>query len=133
MAIQLDIVTPERKLLSADVETVRAPGADGSFGVLPGHTPFVAVMEPGELSYSAGGTEHRYFVGGGFVEVATGKVIVLAESAEPVSAIDLDRAQAAFDQAQKRLETLRQEEEAAAIERARVKRAAARIRLAGGR
>jgi len=91
------------------------------------------VMEPGELSYSAGGTEFRYFVGGGFVEVASGKVIVLAESAEPVSDIDIDRAQAAFDQAQKRLETLRQEEEAAAIERARVKRAAARIRLARGR
>lgn len=133
MAIQLDIVTPERKLLSAEVETVRAPGANGSFGVLPGHTPFVACMEPGELIYTEKGAEHRYFVGGGFVEVAMGKVIVLAESAEPVTEIDLDRAQAALAQAQKRLETLRQEEEAAAVERARVKRAAARIRLAGGR
>lgn len=129
MAIRLDIVTPEQKLLSEDVDSIRAPGADGSFGVLPGHTPFVTVMEPGELSFTMRGAEHHYFVGGGFVEVAEGKVIVLAEAAERVTDIDVDRAQLALAQAQERLKTLRQDEEAAAIERARVKRAAARISL----
>ncbi|AKU92869.1 ATP synthase epsilon chain [Vulgatibacter incomptus] len=115
------------------MDSVKAPGADGSFGVLPGHTPFLTVMQPGELSYTVGNKEEHYFVGGGFVEVAEGKVIVLAESAEPVSEIDVDRAKAALAQAQERLKALRQEEEAAAIERARVKRAAARITVAGRR
>ncbi len=130
MAIQLDIVTPEQRLLSLEVESVRAPGADGSFGVLPGHTPFVSVMEPGELIYTVGGQDHHYFVGGGFVEVAEGKVIVLAESAEAVEAIDVGRAEASLAEAQERLKALRQEEDIAAVERARVKRAAARISLA---
>lgn len=130
MAIQLDIVTPERRLLSMGVDTVRAPGADGSFGVLPGHTPFVAVMEPGELTYTVGGEDFHFFVGGGFVEVSEGMVIVLAESAEPVADIDVDRAQLALQQAQERLRILREDEEAAAIERARVKRAVARVAIA---
>lgn len=130
MSIYLDIVTPERKVLSLSVERVRAPGADGSFGVLPGHTPFLSVMEPGELVYSAGGTEHRYFVGGGFVEVKEDRVTVLAESAERVEEIDVDRATRSLAEAQERLTKLREEEDAAKVERARVRRAAARIALA---
>lgn len=130
MAIQLDIVTPERRLVSVEVDQVRAPGAQGSFGVLPGHTPLLTVMEPGELVYQSGGRDHRYFVGGGFVEVRDDRVTVLAESAERVEEIDVDRATRALEEAQKRLQTLREEEDAARIERARVRRAAARIRLA---
>ncbi|MFO7155018.1 MAG: F0F1 ATP synthase subunit epsilon [Pseudomonadota bacterium] len=130
MAIHLDIVTPERRLVSLEVDQVRAPGAEGSFGVLPGHTPFLTVMEPGELVYWAGGREHRYFVGGGFVEVHDDRVTVLAESAERVEEIDVERAMRALNEAQERLKTLREEEEAFRIERARVQRAAARIALA---
>lgn len=130
MAIQLEIVTPERRLVSVEVDKVRAPGANGSFGVLPGHTPFLTVMEPGELVYTVGGRDHHYFVGGGFVEVHDDKVTVLAEAAERVEDIDVDRATRALEEAQKRLQTLREEEDAARIERARVRRAAARIRLA---
>jgi F-type H+-transporting ATPase subunit epsilon len=130
MSIYLDIVTPERKVLSLPVERVRAPGADGSFGVLPGHTPFLSVMEPGELVYTAAGTDHRYFVGGGFVEVKEDRVTVLAESAERVEEIDVDRATLALAEAQERLTKLREEEDAAKVERARVRRAAARIALA---
>lgn len=133
MAIQLDIVTPEARLLSRRVDEVRAPGADGGFGVLPGHTSFITVMEPGALSFTSGGEEEHFFVGGGFVEVNEDQVIVLAESAEPVESIDVDRAELALRQAKERLEVLRQDEEAAAVERARVKRAAARIHLARGR
>lgn len=130
MAIQLDIVTPERRLVSVEVDQVRAPGAQGSFGVLPGHTPFLTVMEPGELIYSAGGREHAYFVGGGFVEVHGDHVTVLAEAAERVEEIDLERASRSLEDAQKRLQSLREEEDAARVERARVRRAAARISLA---
>ena len=130
MAIHLDIVTPERRLVSLEVDQVRAPGTEGSFGVLPGHTPFLTVMEPGELVYWAGGREHRYFVGGGFVEVHDDRVTVLAESAERVEDIDVERAMRTLTEAQKRLQALREEEEAFRIERARVRRAAARIALA---
>jgi len=130
MAIQLEIVTPEARLLSMQVDSLRAPGVDGSFGVMPGHTPYVAALQPGELAYVAGGREHLYFVGGGFAEVSGDKVIVLAESAEFVENIDVDRAQRALAEAQERLRALREEEEAHAIERARVQRATARISLA---
>lgn len=130
MAIQLEIVTPERRVLGLEVEQVRAPGAEGSFGVLPGHTPFISVMEPGELVFTAGGQSHHYFVGGGFVEVGNDKVTVLAESAERVEEIDVDRASRALEEARKRLTQLREEEDAARVERARVRRAAARISLA---
>jgi F-type H+-transporting ATPase subunit epsilon len=130
MPIQLDIVTPEKRVLSVETDHVRAPGADGQFGVLPGHTPFIAAMEPGELVYLAGGVEHRMFVGGGFVEVADDHVIVLAESAERVEEIDVARAERALADAQARLRQLKAEEDAARVERARVRRATARITIA---
>lgn len=131
MPIQLDIVTPEKRVISVAVDHVRAPSADGLFGVLPGHTPFLASMEPGELTYRIGATEHRYFVGGGFVEVGDDKVIVLAEAAELVDEIDPVRAQKALAEAQERLRLLAVgESEVEALERARVKRAAARLALA---
>lgn len=130
MPIQLEIVTPEKRILSMPVDAVRAPGFDGSFGVLPGHTPFVAAMQPGELSYTAGGREHHFFVGGGFAQVGAEKVIVLAESAESVSEIDLARAEASLADATQRLKTLREEQDAYRVERARVQRATARVTLA---
>lgn len=130
MAIQLDIVTPEKRLFSQTVDSVRAPGADGSFGVLPGHTPFVTTLEPGALTVTVGGREQHYFVGGGFAQVERDRVIVLAESAEPVESIDLARAERALAEAQERLKQLQEESEAFRMEAARVKRASARIRLA---
>lgn len=130
MPIQLDIVTPEKRVLSVETDQVRVPGADGLFGVLPGHTPLVGTMEPGELVYTAGGIDHRLFVAGGFVEVADDRVIVLAEAAERLDEIDVARAMRALADAEGRLKELREEEEAARLERARVRRASARIALA---
>ena len=129
MPIQLDIVTPEKRVLSVETDHVRVPGADGQFGVLPGHTPFISSMEPGELIYTAGGVAHRLFVGGGFVEVADDRVIVLAEAAERFEEIDVARAERALADAQGRLRELAAEEDAARVERARVRRATARIVL----
>ena len=130
MPIQLEIVTPERRLLSQPVDAVRAPGMDGSFGVLPGHTPYVAALQPGELTLTVGGREQHYFIGGGFAQVEGDRVLVLAESAETVESMDVERAQLALNEAQARLKQLREEEEMAAVERARVQRATARITLA---
>jgi len=131
MPIQLEIVTPDKRLLSRTVDSVRAPGSDGSFGVLPGHTPYVAALEPGGLTITEGGRESHYFIGGGFAQVVGDRVYVLAESAEPVESIDIERAERALAEAQARLKELRHEEsEAARLERARVQRASARIALA---
>lgn len=129
MPIQLDIVTPEKRVLSVQVDRVTVPGAEGQFGVLPGHTPFITTMEPGELVYARDGVDQCLFVAGGFVEVADDRVIVLAEAAERCEEIDIARAEKALSSAEQRLRDLHLEEEAARVERARVRRATARIAL----
>lgn len=102
--IQLDIVTPERKVISVKTEEVIAPGANGLFGVRAGHAPFLTLIEPGELSFKTDGKLRRYAIGGGFIEVVGDRVIVLAETAEAQEEIDLERAKRASDDAQKRLD-----------------------------
>jgi F-type H+-transporting ATPase subunit epsilon len=132
MALSLDIVTPERRVLSVSCEEVRAPGAEGGFGVRADHEPFMTALEPGMLTYVEGGREHHYAVGGGFFQVADNRIIVLADTAESAADIDVDRARRAFEDAQNRLLQLTEQDERHAEEAARVKRAAARIRVAGG-
>lgn len=130
--IQLEIVTPEHKVLSVEVDEVVAPGDAGLFGVRHGHTPFIAGMQPGALTYLAGARREVYAVGGGFVEVARDRVIVLAETAEHASDIDVTRARAAAEDARSRLLKLRQGEAEQQIQSARVQRAAARIAVGRG-
>jgi F-type H+-transporting ATPase subunit epsilon len=131
MALTLDIVTPERRVLSVSCDEVRAPGVLGGFGIRRDHAPFMTAMEPGRLTYVDGGREHHYAVGGGFVQVAENKIIVLADTAEAASDIDVDRAQRAFRDAQDRLLKLTEQDQHHGIESARVRRAAARLYVAG--
>ncbi len=131
MALTLDIVTPERRVLSVSCEEVRAPGALGGFGVRQNHEPFMTALEPGRLTYVEAGREHHYAVGGGFLQVADNRVIVLADTAEEAGSIDVERARAAFQQAQERLLKLTEQDENHAVEAARVRRAAARLGVAG--
>ena len=71
MALKVEVVTPERRLIQVDADEVIAPGADGLFGVRPGHTAYLAVLQPGMLTVKeGGGVEKRFFVAGGFCEVA---------------------------------------------------------------
>lgn len=103
--IQLEVVTPETEVVNEEVQTVVSPGSLGEFGVLVGHTPFMTTLNTGALRYTdAGGTERYVFVSGGFAEALPDKVTILAESAERRSKIDAERAQAALDRAQKRLD-----------------------------
>jgi len=132
MALSLDIVTPERRVLSVSCEEVRAPGVEGGFGVRTDHEPFMTALEPGMLTYVEGGREHHYAVGGGFFQVADNRIIVLADTAESAADIDVERARRAFEESQNRLLQLTEQDERHADEAARVKRAAARIRVAGG-
>lgn len=131
MALNLDIVTPERRVLSVSCDEVRAPGVRGGFGVRRDHEPFMTSLEPGRLTYVEGGREHHYAVGGGFFQVAENRVIVLADTAEAAAEIDVERAQRAFREAQDRLLKLTEQDQHHALERARVRRAAARINVAG--
>jgi len=131
MALTLDIVTPERRLLSVDCDEVRAPGAGGGFGVRLNHEPFMTALAPGRLTYVEGGRDHHFAVGGGFLQVAENRVIVLADTAEAAADIDVERARRAFQEAQDRVLATTEQDENHAIEAARVRRAAARIEVAG--
>jgi len=102
--IFLEVVTPEASVVSEEAEIVMAPGSEGEFGVLKGHTTFLTSLKIGTIRYKdASGKERALFVNGGFVEVLPNKVTVLAESAERRSKIEADRARAAKARAEKRL------------------------------
>jgi F-type H+-transporting ATPase subunit epsilon len=100
---QLEIVTPQRLLLSDEVTELVAPGAEGYFGVLPGHTPFMTTLDVGELTYRKGKDERHLAITWGYIEVRGDKVIVLAETAERAEEIDAARAERARERAEARL------------------------------
>jgi F-type H+-transporting ATPase subunit epsilon len=104
--LSLSIVTPEKRLVSDQVNEVRAPGAEGSFGVLPGHTPFLTLMSPGGLVLTKGNVTETYAVGGGFVEVSNDSVNVLTESAIKSTEIDVAAARAELAEVQGKLKNL---------------------------
>jgi F-type H+-transporting ATPase subunit epsilon len=101
--VQLELATPTRLLVSAEVDEVVAPGTEGYFGVLPGHAAFLTTLGAGELMYRKGAEEHRLAVIGGFAEVNADRVIVLAEEAERPDEIDRVRAERAKQRAEQRL------------------------------
>lgn len=133
--LNVDIVTPERRLISTHADEVVAPAADGLYGVRPGHSPFLSSLSPGPLTVREGDNTQAWFVAGGFVEVQNDTVLVLADQAEPAASIDLDTATAALREAEQRLATLGAGDPRAAVEAARVQRERARVAAAraGGR
>ena len=100
---QLEIVTPEKKVLDTAAEEVQIPGKNGYLGILPGHAPLITELAVGEIKFRAGGEEQRLAVAWGFAEVLPDKVTVLAESAERPSEIDVERARKAKERAEQRL------------------------------
>ena len=134
-SIKLEIVTPDKAVVNEEAKIVMAPGALGEFGILIGHTPFLTTLKTGIVRYTdAQGTERYVFVNGGFAEALPDKVTVLADSAERREDIDLDRAKAAQERAEKRLEEARTREEINADRaKAALDRAVVRINLAGPR
>jgi F-type H+-transporting ATPase subunit epsilon len=101
--LTLEIVTPERSLVTEQVDEVQLPGAEGYFGVLPGHTPMLAALQVGELWYRIGQEKHYLAIAFGFVEVLPERVTVLAQIAERPEDIDVSRAEAAKTRAAERL------------------------------
>ena len=101
--IQLQIVSADRSLVNETVDEVEIPGADGYFGVLPGHTPLLAVLGAGELWYRQGAALHYLALAFGFAEVQPDRVTILAQIAEKAEEIDRSRAEAAKKRAEERL------------------------------
>jgi F-type H+-transporting ATPase subunit epsilon len=129
--LQLDIITPERGLLSEAVDAVTLPGLGGELGILPGHTPLISQLQTGVLSYTQGPTTKRLLVSGGFVEVSGDHVAVLAELAERPEEIDAARARTERDQAEKLLSAATGSEDDLSRARTQLERAAARLQIAG--
>ena len=101
--IQLDIVTPERGVVSEAVEEVVLPGSEGYLGVRPGHAPLLTTLKIGAIEYRKGKEVRRLAVSWGFAEVLPDRVVILAEAAEKAEEIDLDRARTAKERAEGRL------------------------------
>jgi F-type H+-transporting ATPase subunit epsilon len=108
-SLELEIVTPEGLLFREPVDEIIAPGEEGYFGVRPGHTPMLATLGMGELSYRRGGAWHRLSCFSGWCEVLPDRVSVLADIGERASDIDVGRAEEALRRAQDRMKQVKGE------------------------
>ena len=130
MPIMLEIVTPERLAYSDEVDAVVLPGSEGEMGVLPHHAPLVSTLGVGELRIRKGGTEESFAIVGGFVQVRPDRVVVMAETADMASEIDLEKAQEARREAERALESGYHEAADLSAARAALQQALLRIRVA---
>ena len=129
---QLEIVTPEKTVYSGEVESVRAPGTEGGFGVLAGHHPMLASLRIGEMVFSEQEQgPQSVAISGGFAEVQRDRVTVLAETAEFAQEIDVTRAEVARDRARERLARKRDQQIDEARARLALVRAINRLRIGG--
>ena len=129
--LTLELATPTRLVVTAEVDEVVVPGSLGYFGVLPGHAPLLATLGTGEATYRIERDEHHLAVSGGFVEVRNDKVIILADVAETPGDIDHGRAERARDRAEARLAGRSQEEIDYARAMCALARALTRLQVAG--
>jgi F-type H+-transporting ATPase subunit epsilon len=104
MPLHLEIVTPERLAYEDDVDSVQLPGVEGELGILPHHAPLVSMLGVGELRIRKGGAEESFAIAGGFLQVRPDRVVVMAETADLASEIDLEKAQDARREAERALE-----------------------------
>ncbi len=132
--LKLEIVTPERRILDAEVDSVTVPTATGEAGILPNHSPLVSALKPGVVSYSAKGNSDRFAITGGFVEVSSNRVSVLADNAEGADEIDVAAVKADREAAEKALAAASQSsiEETEAI-RERLESAQVKLQVASGK
>jgi F-type H+-transporting ATPase subunit epsilon len=93
MALQLRVLTPERKVVEAEADEVQLPGAQGYLGILPGHTRLITLLKTGVLSYRSGGSSRAFAVTAGLAEIGEDRVSVLADAAEAGGEIDAARAE----------------------------------------
>jgi F-type H+-transporting ATPase subunit epsilon len=130
MPLQLEIVTPERLAYSDEVDSVQLPGSEGELGVLPHHAPLISTLGVGELRIRKGGAEESFAIVGGFLQVRPDKVVVMAETADMASEIDLQKAEEARREAERALESGYSEGVDLSAARAALQQALLRIRVA---
>ena len=130
MPLLLEIVTPEKLAYSDEVDSVQLPGSEGELGVLPHPAPLVSTLGAGELRLRKGGQEESFAIVGGFLQVLPDKVVVMAETADLASDIDLEKAQEARRPAEQALEGGYVEGADLAAARAALQTALLRIRVA---
>jgi F-type H+-transporting ATPase subunit epsilon len=130
MPLQLEIVTPEKLAYQDEVDSVQLPGSEGELGVLPHHAPLVSNLGAGELRLRKGAEEESFAIVGGFLQVLPDKVVVMAETADMASEIDLEKAQEARRQAEQALESGYVEGADLAAARAALQASLIRIRVA---
>src|SRR5215471_20563848 len=128
--LQLEVVTPERRVLAEAVNSVTVPGRAGEMQILPGHAALIAELRTGVLIYNLAGTSSQLHVSGGFIEVSDDRVSVLAEIAERPDEIDAARARAARDRTEKQLTSWTGSEEDFEKAQAKLERSIVRIQLA---
>lgn len=131
--LNLEIVTPEKKVLSETVDAVTIPTASGEVGILQNHAPLISSLRSGILSYTRGGATERMVVAGGFVEVSQNNVSILADTAETAGEIDVDSARTERETLERELGAWRGSVEDFEIEKERLEKAQARLLLASGR
>ena len=124
--LRLQIVSADRSLVNELVDEVEIPGSDGYFGVLPGHTPLLALLGAGELWYRQGEQKHYLLIAFGFAEVQPDAVTILAQIAEKADDIDVVRAEAAKRRAEERLKSPTMDMD---FERARISMLKSLVRL----
>ena len=130
MTLLLEIVTPERPVFSEQVDSVVCPGIEGELGILPHHMPLVSLLGVGELKIRKGGEEESFAIVGGFLQVRPDKVVVMAETADLASEIDLEKAKEARLEAERALEGGYHEGADLSAARAQLQQALLRIRVA---
>ena len=130
MPLLLEIVTPERLAFSEEVDSVQVPGIEGELGILPHHAPLVSMLGVGELRIRRGGTEESFAIVGGFLQVRPDKVVVMAETADLASEIDLGKAEEARREAERALESGYHEGADLSAARAQLQAALMRLRVA---
>ena len=129
--MNLEIVTPYKKVVNTEVDEVTATGKVGEFGVLPGHAPFLTSLRIGELAYKNNGVVEHMALNWGYFEIKDDKIIVLVETAETSEEIDLERAKAALGRAEEALKKLTPEDKQFKIYEAALERALIRMQVAG--
>jgi F-type H+-transporting ATPase subunit epsilon len=126
----LEIVTPERLVYSDEVDSVQCPGVLGEIGVLPHHAPLLSTLGYGELRIKKNGEEEYFAIAGGFLQVRPDRVVVMAETADLASEIDLELAEEGRREAERALEAGFIEPADLARARALLQKALLRIRIA---
>ncbi len=129
--MRFELVSPSKVIFEGTVEEVNAPGIEGDFGVLPGHTPFLTFLNVGELIYKVNGNEKYVAIDGGIIEVLPARVIAVVDDALPAEEIDLKEAEEMKASSEQRLRELSEEDKEYIVEKAKLAKALNLIKVAG--